>query len=309
MRKIIVTACLILCVLFLNAQTASHVVAKQVGTTIEITYDLDKTAIVTLLFSQDGGETYTAIPQSVTGDVGITNGGQNKHIVWNLLDDAEDWNVERARFKVDTQGAAELNFTIGDTQFTMVQVESGELNATHIDEFHIGKVEVTQALWTAVMGSNPSAFKADSNPVEGVSWYDCHEFIRILNRAFAQQLGGKCFALPTEKQWEYAAIGGAKASPLAKRFSGSDIIGSVAWYAANSTNTTHKAGSKMANELGLYDMSGNVWEWCGPEGSISVVRGGSWTDSENDCSTSSRRSCPPDQRINTCGFRLVLVNK
>ena len=293
----------------LQAQTATNVVARQAGNTIVVSYDLDKTAIVTLLLSRDGGDRYNEMPQSVSGDIGVVNAGAGKKIVWDLLADAEDWEIARARFKVDTQGASELTFTIGDVQFTMVQVEGGESRSMPVKEFHIGKVEVTQALWRAVMTENPSTFKSDGSPVENVSWYDCNEFIRLLNRAYGSQLGGKQFALPTEREWEYAACGGNQASPLAKRFSGSDIAGAVAWFVGNSRNSTHKTGSKSANELGLYDMSGNVAEWCGREGEVCAVRGGSWSDTEANCQTSSHRSCPPDQRVNTVGFRLVLVNK
>lgn len=294
----------------LSAQTATNVVAKQVGSTVEITYDLDKTAIVSLLLSSDGGASYSNIPQSLTGDVGIVNGGRAKKIVWNLFGDGEDWDIERARFRIETQGASELTFTLGDMRFTMVQVEAGELRSSKVDEFHIGKIEVTQALWKAVMGGdNPSAFVADDGPVDNVSWIDCQEFIRQLNKIFAPQLGGKVFALPTEKQWEFAASGGNARLPLEKRYSGSDFIGAVAWFAENSGRKTHKAGTKMANELGLYDMSGNVWEWCGQEGEICAVRGGSWADGENECRTNSRHSYSPDQRMNTYGLRLVLVSK
>lgn len=309
MRKILLFTILLCLSLALSAQKASNVVAKQVGNTVEITYDLDKTAIVTLLLSDNGGETYSIVPQSVTGDVGIISGGNAKKIIWNMLGDAEDWEIERARFNVDTQGAGELTFTVGDIQFTMVQIEAGYFHSAKMDEFHIGKVEVTQAFWETVTGTNPSSFVNPDNPVENVSWNDCQVFIRTLNKAFAPQLGNKIFALPTEKQWQYAAEGASHATPLPKRFSGSDIPGAVAWFKDNSEAKTHKVAAKMANEIGLFDMTGNVAEWCGPEGEISAIRGGSWADDENGCLTANRMSLSPDTKQNTCGFRLVLVDK
>ena len=116
----------------------------------------------------------------------------------------------------------------------------------------IGKYEVTQALWKAVMENNPSGFKGDNLPVECVSWYDCQKFISKLNR-----ITGKKFRLPTEAEWEYAARGGKKSRGY--QYSGSNNISDVAWYIINSGDKTHAVGTKQGNELGIYDMSGNVW--------------------------------------------------
>ena len=182
--------------------------------------------------------------------------------------------------------------------------------------YYIGKYEVTQKLWKAVMGSNPSGFKGDNLPVENVNWNDVQTFIRKLN-----QLTGKNYRLPTEAEWEYAARGGNNSR--GNKYSGSDNVGSVAWYYENSGSTTHPVGSKSPNELGIYDMSGNVWEWCqdwygyyssssqrnpkGPaSGSHRVYRGGSWLNNARYCRVSDRSYISPDHRNYILGFRLVL---
>ena len=184
------------------------------------------------------------------------------------------------------------------------------------NDYYMGKYEVTQALWQAVMGNNPSKFKGDNLPVESVSWKDCQKFISKLNKKT-----GRKFRLPTEAEWEYAARGGKKSRGY--QYSGSSNISDVAWYAGNSSNKTHPVGTKQANELGLYDLSGNVWEWCqdchgsyvsssqtnpiGVEsGTFRVRRGGSWLNSAWGCRSSYRYCDAPDYRFNYIGLRLVL---
>ena len=181
----------------------------------------------------------------------------------------------------------------------------------------MGKYEVTQAQWKAVMGSNPSRFKGDNLPVENVSWDDVQAFIRKLN-----QLTGKRYRLPTEAEWEYAARGGNKSRGY--KYAGGNNIDEVAWYDGNSGERTHPVGKKRPNELGLYDMSGNVWEWCsdwydedyygnspqnnpqGPaSGSSRVFRGGSWLNYAILCRSASRYYSTPDSRYGLIGFRLV----
>ena len=187
---------------------------------------------------------------------------------------------------------------------------------TLINDYYMGKYEVTQALWEAVMGSNPSYFKGDNLPVEKVSWNDCQEFISKLN-----SLTGRKFRLPTEAEWEYAARGGKKSRGY--QYSGSRKISDVAWYEGNSRSKTHPVGRKQANELGIYDMSGNVWEWCSdwygsyssssqtnPMGSDSgakrVRRGGSWCYIARICRSSYRYGDAPDCRGLYLGLRLAL---
>ena len=183
-----------------------------------------------------------------------------------------------------------------------------------LSDYHIGETEVTQALWEAVMGNNPSWFKGGNLPVEIVSWYDCQEFIKKLN-----VLTGRNFRLPTEAEWEYAARGGNKSRGY--KYSGSNNIDNVAWNRANSKRIA-KVGTKSPNELGIYDMSGNVSEWCqdwagsysseaqtnpkGPNGgNRRVNRGGSIYD-YTECRSSYRESWYPDRGSNGLGFRLVL---
>ena len=184
-----------------------------------------------------------------------------------------------------------------------------------VGDFYIGKYEVTQAQWKAVMGSNPSNFKGDNLPVEKVCWNDVQNFIQKLN---AQT--GKQYRLPTEAEWEFAARGGKNSRGY--KYSGSNTLGNVAWYKDNSDKNTHAVGTKSANELGIYDMSGNVWEWCNDwkgsysnnaqtnpqcptSGSRRVIRGGSWDSIARRARVSYRYSSTPDNRNSAIGFRLA----
>ena len=185
-----------------------------------------------------------------------------------------------------------------------------------LSDFYIGKYEVTQAQWGAVMGSNPSKFKGNDLPVERVSWEDCQAFIRKLN-----ERTGLRFRLPTEAEWEYAARGGNQSRGY--KYSGSDAIDKVAWYSGKSGKSTNSVGRKRANELGLYDMSGNVFEWCsdwygdyssssqtnptGPSsGDRRVYRGGCWLLNEWNCRVSDRLCGFSKYRDYNLGLRLVL---
>ena len=184
-----------------------------------------------------------------------------------------------------------------------------------LSAFSIGRYEVTQEEWQTVMGSNPSNFKGVKRPVDNVSWNDCQEFIRKLNA-----MTGRRFRLPTEAEWEYAARGGNRSQGY--KYSGSNNLNSVAWYRDNSGETTHDVGQKSPNELGIYDMSGNVWEWCSDwygnyssssqtnptgsySGSIRVSRGGSWYSDARYCRVSTRSNFTPDRRYISLGLRLA----
>ena len=223
--------------------------------------------------------------------------------------------------------SAELNKLINNMvyvsggTFIMGGDESSDQTPTHsvtLSSYYICKYEVTQALWRAVMGSNPSYFKGDNLPVESVSWNDCQTFINRLN-----SYTGRNFRLPTEAEWEFAARGGNYSRHY--KYSGSNYISDVAWYgddSGSSGNRTHPVGTKQANELGLYDMSGNVWEWCsdwygsyssysqndptGPNsGSERVMRGGGRRNGAWNCRSSHRFSNSPG--ISDCSFGLRLV--
>ena len=236
----------------------------------------------------------------------------------------------------DTPKFQNQTITVDGVSFKMIAVEGGtflmgspesdtEANDNEkpqhevtLSNYYIGETEVTQELWEAVMGSNPSYFVGANLPVEKVSWNDCQEFIGKLN---AQT--GKTFRLPTEAEWEYAARGGKKSKGYT--YSGSNTIDDVAWYVDNSGATTHEVGKKRANELGIYDMSGNVWEWCqdwygktyyenspstdplGPDsGSNRVGRGGSWWSFAGYCRVANRSWGSPGNRDGLLGFRLAL---
>ena len=235
-------------------------------------------------------------------------------------------------------------FTMGATSEQGSDYDSDE-RPTHqvtLSDFYIGKYEVTQQLWEYVMkysgtaadgstmsaygsdvwlGTNPSSSYGVGNyyPAYYVSWEDIvNIFIPRLNK-----ITGKTFRLPTEAEWEYATRGGNKSKGY--KYSGSNTIGDVAWYTSNSSSMTHPVGTKAPNELGLYDMSGNVWEWCsdwysssyyssssstnpsGPtSGSYRVLRGGSWGSYAQYCRVSYRYVSSPGNRYNHSGFRLVL---
>ena len=181
----------------------------------------------------------------------------------------------------------------------------GEQQVTISKAFFIGKYEVTQAQWRAVMGNNPAEYKGADRPVEQVSWNDAMEFCEKLNDYGYAPRGYK-FSLPTEAQWEFAARGGNKSKGY--EYSGSTDINEVAWYDDNSGDKTHDVGTKKPNELGLYDMSGNVWEWClDANGSLRVLRGGSWGINAYGCRVALRGYNFPDDWYSSGGFRLALV--
>ncbi len=237
----------------------------------------------------------------------------------------------------DAVAVESRTITVNGVSFDMVKVEGGTftMGATSeqdsdacgnekpahevtLGDYYIGRYEVTQALWEAVMGSNPSCFKGTDLPVERVSWHDCDKFIKTLNT-----LTGLRFRLPTEAEWEYAARGGNKSRGY--KYSGGNTIGDVAWHYGNSSSKTHPVGGKTPNELDLYDMSGNVWEWCsdwydssyytsspstdptGPStGSIRVDRGGSWYGGARLCRVARRDYYFPVHSNDILGLRFAL---
>ncbi len=200
---------------------------------------------------------------------------------------------------------------IGDAKvpLELVFVEGSQ----NIRSFWLGRYPVTQAQWQAVMqGENPSRFVGDNRPVERVSWNDITQTQKeagsdgFLSRLKSVAQPSMDFRLPLEKEWEYAARGGKTHSPF--KYAGSDDLHEVGWYDDNSHRETKPVGLKKANDLGLYDMSGNVWEWCNDlyssEGSDRVMRGGSWLNFAIDCRVADRGSDAPSGRGDSAGFRL-----
>ena len=206
-------------------------------------------------------------------------------------------------------------FRMGDT-FNIGNKEAKPVHEVTVSDFYIGKYEVTQAQWKFIMGENPSHYPGcDSCPVERVSWLDVQTFIKKLN-----ELTEKNYRLPTEAEWEYAARGGTNSQGY--RYSGGNNINFVSWYSGNSKNKPQPVGTMRPNELGIHDMSGNVWEWCidwfgdftkdpkvnpaGPEkGFFRVVKGGSWFGYAGGNIISSRGSDDPENKRSYIGFRLA----
>ena len=220
--------------------------------------------------------------------------------------------VEGGTFKMGAQDSD----SGGDNYDSEAYSDESPVHSVTLSDYYIGETEVTQELWQAVMGSNPSNFIFSLKPVENVSWNSCQQFITRLNN-----FTGKNFRLPTEAEWEYAARGGNKSNGY--KYSGSNTIGNVAWHSSNSSSTTHVVKTKQANELGIYDMSGNVWEWCqdwygsyssgsqtnptGPtSGSDRVRRGGGTYSDARNCRVSDRASFGPNNRDDGLGLRLSL---
>ena len=235
---------------------------------------------------------------------GVNNGSSHIFIAHNVM-------IEMVRVEGGT-------FTMGATAEQASDAFSDEL-PTHkvtLSPFLIGKYEVSQTLWLAVMGENPSVNTGINLPVDNVTWNECQTFITKLN-----ELTGKNFRLLTEAEWEYAARGGNKSKGY--KYSGSNNLGDVAWYIDNSNNTSHAMGTKAPNELGIYDMTGNVMEWVsdwkgsyssgaqtnptGPDsGTYRVNRGGSYGNVERLSRITNRNSIDPNMSSKTMGLRLFL---
>lgn len=322
-------------------QTVSNVDAYQEGKNIIITYETDKAGSVGDVFcSTDGGSTWGEPLRQVTGDVNKQVSAGNHRIVWDVLSECEKLAGANICFKVEVNSVRftvdGARITVNGVWFEMVRVEGGTfrmgatsekeedasdwvvepVHSVTLSSYYIGKTEVTQALWQAVMGSNPSNIIGADLPVEDVSWDDCQEFIQKLN-----SLTGRNFRLPTEAEWEFACRGGNKSNGY--KYSGSNNLGNVAWYDGNSGNQTHPVATKAPNELGIYDMIGNVGEWCndwyadytantqtnpsGPQsGSYRVHRGCCWYDPAWGCSSLLRIDDEPTFRSNILGLRLAL---
>lgn len=224
------------------------------------------------------------------------------------------------------------SFTINGVQLEMVKIPGGSFTMGSADsdneadlsekpakertvsDFYLSKYEVTQKLWTAIMPNNPSTVLNDYYPVNNVSWEDCQLFIQRLN-----QITGRNFRLPTEAEWEYAAKVSKKNSGITTRYAGTDSdLGNYAWYSANSSGSIHRVGTKQPNSFGLYDMSGNVIEWCQDiytsyatgvvekDKDQRVLRGGYYAGDAASCRCTNRGSCNYSDAFEFFGFRLCL---
>lgn len=272
------------------------------------------------------------LPLMAQGVIVYKKDGSKVKYPYETIDSIVTYNYDDV---IEDEVGENRTFTVNGVSFTMVAVKGGTFtmgatseqtgadsdeSPTHLvtlSDYYIGETEVTQELWQAVMGSNPSNFTGNlQRPVERVSWNDCQTFITKLN-----VLTGETFSLPTEAEWEYAARGGNKAQGYL--YSGSNTIDDVAWYTTNSSSTTHPVKTKQANELGIYDMSGNVWEWCadwygsysssaqtapvGPSsGSYRVLRGGRWNLNATYCRVANRDYNTPSSVYSYYGLRLSL---
>jgi formylglycine-generating enzyme required for sulfatase activity len=277
---------------------------------------------ITVEVSDNGGASYVVPAAGFSGDNGFwIKPGSGKHIVW---DAGVDWGGKYSsnmRFRVTAHDTrlqqmvwiAPGTFTMGNTKVTISR------------GFGISKYEVTQAQYKEVKGSNPSKFKGDNNPVEMVRWHDAVAYCAKLTekeKAAGRLPVGYEYRLPTEAEWEYACRAGTTTV-----FSFGDDesqLGEYAWYGSNSGHTTHSAGEKKPNGWGLYDVYGNVYEWCqdwfgdypggsvtdprGPAtGSYRVVRGGSWISSARSCRSGYRDDGRPGGRLGSVGFRPVFA--
>jgi formylglycine-generating enzyme required for sulfatase activity len=224
---------------------------------------------------------------------------------FTYLDTVDEGKYRIKKFRHDQTGMEFLHIPEGSFMMGSTECESEmPLHQVEIKSFLLAKTQITQAVWKKVMGTNPSKFEGDDLPVEGVSWFDCQEFCKRTG-----------LELPTESRWEYACRAGTET----KYYWGDTIDGSYAWYDSNSCGKTHPVGSRSPNPFGLFDMSGNVWEWCSDAyekyslcrkqknrakgGGSMVLRGGSWSYNENGCRSSYRYDRSSDYRSKGVGFR------
>lgn len=350
MKKKLIISLLALFGGVISAQEVSNIHFIRNDKEVTVTYSLSKDATIRVAVSTDGGRTYGDYIENFSGDAGRNvKAGKEKTIIFYDLPELREipyvfdslsrvsWGDTVIRFLVEVDdGSVDIKFN--KERIRMVMVPGGTFsmgcakphNQKHsydddkpvhrvtVDTFYMAKFEVTQRLWTAVMGTNPSRWQFnDSLPVEQVSYADAQIFIARLS-----QLTGYRFRLPTEAEWEYAARGGNKSQGYTYPGCNGDL-GSVAWYGMNSGNRTHPVGQLKPNELGLHDMAGNVWEWCsdwyghypsehqdnprGPKhGDSRILRGGSMNSPSWGCAVSDRCWYQPEHGYGFHGFRLVL---
>lgn len=315
----------------------SQVITVEEGQTFEVNAKLDSGREVAIS-TAPGAEIF--VDGKSVGNTQYTgNLTFDSHTIYAMLNGKRsgekkiDIAVGNDKINIQLTFSNNLTFTVSGVQFSMAYVEGGTFEMggagssvsgrpqppieVALSDYYIGQTEVTQALWIAVMGSNPSKYKGNGRPVTNVSWYDCQTFIKKLN-----SMTGKLFRLPTEAEWEYAARGGKYSHHY--QYSGSNDIDKVAWYNGNPYGgKAHPVGKKKANELGLYDMSGNVDEWCNdwygdynnnpqtnPQGAtsgkIKIFRGGCFYNMRACCHVAFRNGITPDAVDVGNGLRLAM---
>lgn len=339
MRRLL-TIMLALLPLAAIGQTVSNVAFKVDGKELTVTYDLDQKAGIRMrVVTHIGDQVYITDPiDNLSGDVGKNvEPGEGKRIIAYDMPEIRGLDTNEFHFIVEVDDGS-VNIYIGEMILKMLPVEGGTFTMGHnhadaakyhyesekpaheveLGDYYLGKYEVTQKLWVTVMDENPSKWQYnDSLPVEQVSWNDVQVFIARLS-----QMTGYRFRLPTEAEWEYAARGGKKSKGYTFPGTNANLM-DYAWFGSNSGNHTHPVGQKLPNELGFYDMGGNVWEWCsdwateysperqinpkGPkEGDNKVARGGCMISPSWGCTVSDRCWYLPDHGYGYYGFRLAL---
>ena len=301
---------------------------------------------VNVFMSRDGGATFQKLT-NVTGDIGTISTSGNKQIVFDVFKEFGKEEIS-GNFQFKVEGEPSINildielvyvkggtFTMGCTSEQGSDCYDNEKpsHKVTLSGYYIGKYEVTQKQWFDVMRSKPSYFKGDNLPVENVSWKDIVgtsgnymelNGVKYYENGFIYKLNkekGEKYRLPTEAEWEFAARGGINSNHF--KYSGSNYVDEVAWYEGNSSKNIQEVGTKRPNELGIYDMSGNVWELCSnltylytsndqinPYGQSSssniVIRGSCWYNSVLDSRVSYRGACSPEYKGYDLGFRVVL---
>ncbi len=345
-------------ILFSAAPTVSNVSVTTHTGYVTISYDLsaDENCQVIMLVSNNGGLSYTFSPTHTSGAIGNSvSAGTGKQITWYPVQDGMSTGTNYKIKLIARDNPSPSTQPVGFITVTGGTFNNGTSDVT-ISTFYLDKNEITQGEYQAVMGTNPSNFTGDlSRPVERVTWFNAIEYC---NRRSMQENLTPCYSyqnygtnpsnwpsgwntnsenhtnvscnwtangyrLPTEMEWMFAARGGNSTHNYT--YSGSNTVGDVAWYTGNSGSTTHPVGGKQANELQIFDMSGNVWEWCwdiygsypsgpqtNPTGSTSgtnrVLRGGSWYNVASYCTVSNRYSSSATFGSSGVGFRVCRVS-
>ncbi len=317
-----------------DCQVIVNISPVQQGEVIRLNYGIEKTFTnasfnIELFVSTDGGKNLIGPLKMVTGDVGENiKAGSNLFINWDVLKEFESLQSDQVVFEIHVYENIELKFKfiyVKEGSFRMGTRKGNQnekpVHLVNLTSFFISKYEVTQSQWVKVMGYNPSANKnCYKCPVENISYNEIMKFIAKLNES-----GTAKYRLPSEAEWEYSALGGTTAANF--EYSGGNDIDNIAWYISNSGGHPHPVGTKQPNALGLYDMSGNVLEWCrdfynsnyyrvspssdpkGPaSGSSKVIRGGAFNQWSTNCTVFNRQYETHSYKNPNIGFRLIKIS-